>query len=202
MESRFSASAAVKVTLLKGPVYSEDAELWKLLLDHQGPISDYFHDIGLSLVVDPQEGYAYLEQTDVDQDDGMPRLLRRRDLSFEATLLLVILRDELLKFDSTPRAAASVPVVAEEWLVDQMSSFVSEMKNQVKRRTVVEQAIAQAVKAGVLRRLQTVGEGSTYQIMRIIKAKLPEEKLAEIRDRLKQAAEPSEGGGNGDDQGD
>jgi hypothetical protein len=202
MESRFSESSPVKVSLLHGALYSDDPVLWKALLDHQAAISDYFHEIGLALVVDPQEGYAYLEQMDVEQDDGMPRLFRRRYLGFEFTMLLVILREELLRFDATPRAAASIPTVEEDWLVEQMGSFIVEMNNQVKRRGVVDQAIALAVRLGVLRRVQTVGDSRTYQIMRIVKAKLPEEKITEVRARLRAGQSVREDESNGDQSND
>lgn len=188
MENRFPESSPVKVRLLQGAVYVEDARTWSLLLAHQSEIARYFHDLGALLVVDVAEGYAYIEQMDVDDDHGMVRLFRRRQLSFETTMLLVILREELLRFDAKPLAVATIPTVEHEWLIEQMSAFVPERNNRVKRQTAIEQVIRGAVQLGVLREVENPSGAQTYQIMRIVKAKLPEEKLSEVKERLQRAA--------------
>jgi 1,2-phenylacetyl-CoA epoxidase catalytic subunit len=110
-------------------------------------------------------------------------------------MLLVLLREELLRYDATPAAVASIPTVEQPWLIEQMAAFVPERNNRVKRQGAIEQVIRAAVTMGVLRDIDSTAEAQTYQIMRIVKAKLPEEKLTEVRDRLKAApgTVPTEG---------
>lgn len=196
MDNRYSEAAPVKVKLLQGPIYAEDAASWKILVAQEEPIAAYFRDLGLSLMVDKAEGWGYLEQQDMDGEPTMIQLFKRRALSFEVTLLLVILREELLRFDSTPRAIETVPSVSTKWLIDELSSFVPEQNNAVKRDSALRAIVKQGIAIGVLREILSDGDDATYQILRIVKAKLPEAKIAEIKERLK--APPIEEGDNGD----
>ncbi len=198
MENRYSDSAPVKVKLLQGPIYSEDAAAWKILFAHEESIGAYFRDLGLSLVVDRAEGWAYLEQQNMDAESTMIQLFKRRPLSFEATLLLVILREELLRFDSTPRAVETVPTVSMKWIVDELSAFVPELNNAVKRDSALKAVVKQGVVMGVLREILSDEEDTTYQILRIVKAKLPEAKISEIKERLKTSPAGAVEGENGD----
>jgi hypothetical protein len=101
--------AAVILKLLRGVVYVDDKE-WDTLLSYEKAVRLHMASIGLRLHVDEADGYAYLSQPDDDEiasDNGhapavareLPRLVRRMPLNFEATLLCVVLRDELLKFE-------------------------------------------------------------------------------------------------------
>lgn len=198
MENRYSDAAPVKVKLLQGPIYSEDAAAWKTLFAHEEQIGSYFRDLGLSLVVDRAEGWAYLEQQNMEDEPTMIQLFKRRPLSFEATLLLVILREELLRFDSTPRAVETVPTVSMKWLVDELSAFVPTLNNAVKRDGALKAVVKQGVAMGVLREILSDEDDTTYQILRIVKAKLPEAKISEIKERLKNSAANATEGENGD----
>src|ERR1700761_6864925 len=94
-----SPSAAVKVRLLQDAVYSEETELWTTLLRYQQHIENYFHEIGLELVVHEQDGFAYLKQTESEDGSGLPRLFRRDKLTKGVAIVGVILREQLLHFD-------------------------------------------------------------------------------------------------------
>jgi hypothetical protein len=185
MHSQFSDAAPVKVKLLQGALYSEEAAAWRILMAHSKSIEDYFRDLGLSLVIDPNEGWAYLEQQDLEGEPEMVQLFKRRPLSFEATVLLLILREELLRFDGTPRATETVPTVTQKWLVDELSAFVRSQNNEVRRESGLKAVVRQAVSMGVLREIRSSGDETTYQILRIVKAKLPDAKISEVRERLK-----------------
>ena len=185
MSSQFSDSAPVKVKLLQGALYSEDASAWKTLVAHSKSIEDYFRDLGLSLVIDSNEGWAYLEQQDLEGEPEMVQLFKRRPLSFETTVLLLILREELLRFDGTPRATETVPTVTQQWLLDELSAFVRSQNNEVRRESSLKAVVRQAVGLGVLREMKSGGDEPTYQILRIVKAKLPDAKISEVRERLK-----------------
>ena len=52
------------IHLLKGVLYRDQQEaLWQSLLTLQGRVRDYVTVLGLELVLDEAEGYAYLRQT-------------------------------------------------------------------------------------------------------------------------------------------
>ncbi|MFT9480762.1 DUF4194 domain-containing protein [Streptomyces sp. Mo3] len=69
------ALTAPVVHLLKaGVLYQGDAPLvWEQILAQQAAIGDYLAVIGLDVVVDRAEGYAYVRQQDSEaRDDGPP----------------------------------------------------------------------------------------------------------------------------------
>lgn len=53
--------SALVINLLKGVIYQEmDAVLWNVLLNLQARVRDYVAVLGLELVLDEAEGYAFL----------------------------------------------------------------------------------------------------------------------------------------------
>ena len=88
--------SALVIPLLKGVLYQlDDTGLWGVLLEMQSRVRDYVAVLGLDLVLDEAEGYAFLRSRP-DQEDGstpkLQRLIARRPLSFPVSLLLALLR--------------------------------------------------------------------------------------------------------------
>jgi uncharacterized protein DUF4194 len=96
--------STVIVLLLKGVLYQEnDAGEWSALLRLQARVRDYVAVMGLDLVLDEAEGYAFLKsrsQSAAAASDGLPRLIARRPLSFPVSVLLALLRKKLAEFDA------------------------------------------------------------------------------------------------------
>ena len=92
------------IVLLKGVLYQDgDAGLWNGLLNLQARVRDYVLVLGLDLVLDEAEGYAFLRsRTAIDDADTakLPRLVVRRPLSFPVSLLLTLLRKKMAEFDT------------------------------------------------------------------------------------------------------
>ena len=73
------------------------------LLELQPQARDYVDVLGLQVVIDEAEGYAFLRQRPADERDDadpLPRLIPRRALSFHVSLLLALLRKKLAEFDA------------------------------------------------------------------------------------------------------
>src|SRR5688572_27390863 len=87
----------VIVTLMKGVTYREnDHGIWQSLLSVQSGVRDYVSKIGLELILDESEGYAYLRQKSTDGETAtLPRLVPRRQLGYPVSLLLALLRKKL-----------------------------------------------------------------------------------------------------------
>ena len=92
----------VLIALLKGVTYQEDnPALWQSLLNLQARAREHIGLLGLEMVLDTAEGYAYLRQrTATDSEQGVPRLIARRPLSYPVSLLLALLRKRLAEFDA------------------------------------------------------------------------------------------------------
>ena len=65
--------SVVVINLMKGPVYRDTHEKpWALLLELRSQVSDYVSVLGLQVVVDESEGYAYLRSLPVDDGSSCP----------------------------------------------------------------------------------------------------------------------------------
>src|SRR5258708_34525123 len=96
--------APVVLKLLQNPLFSDETAPWNLLLSYLTPVQEYFARIGLEVRVHEEDGYAYLHQPALEDDEGQsvvrPRLTRRDHLSYQTTLLCVLLRELLHQFES------------------------------------------------------------------------------------------------------
>src|SRR5260370_12239794 len=78
------------IALMKGVIERETARaVWQSVLELQARIRDHVAVLGLELVVDEAEGYAYLRQRSAqDGEAELPRLVPRRQLGYQVSLLL------------------------------------------------------------------------------------------------------------------
>src|SRR5262245_37001242 len=119
----FREWSVAAVTLLKGAVYSDDERAWKLIRESQSELANYFARLGLLLIVNEAEGLAYLRQMiDDEQPEGydtLPKLFRRSRLGYNETLLCVLLREELRRFEDEQldetRCVADKATLVDRW---------------------------------------------------------------------------------------
>lgn len=184
--------AAVILKLLRGVVYHDDKE-WDTLLSYEKAVQLHMASIGLLLHVDEADGYAYLSQPDDDEQPSeaaareLPRLVRRIPLNFEATLLCVVLREELLKFE-TREPGLERFVISKTQIQEAMQIFYPEPADMTRLLGKIDRVIGQVERAGFLRPIKHDDE-DVYEVKRIIKAKISADKLVEIRDQLRQYAD-------------
>ncbi len=175
------------IALFKGVVYQDQGpEPWQSLLAHQAAINDYVAVLGLDLIVDEAEGYAFLRQRPVDDDDPeLPRLIARRQLSYPVSLLLALLRKKLAEHDA---GGGDVRLVlTREEIVDLLRLFLPETANEAKLIDRVGMDINKVVEMGFLRRLR--GQDNQYEVRRILKAYVDAQWLNELSARLSEYAE-------------
>lgn len=182
--------APVLIRLLQGVVYADDGPTWDALLRFQTPIAEHMGKMGLTLIIDEVEGYAYLTQPEpADEDDpahGLPRLTRRDRLGYNATLLLVLLRERLQQFDVNEPGGTRL-VLSVEQMGEMMALFLPDRTDETRLRNTVRAAINRVEELGFLRRLPGI-QDERYEVRRILKARLPADKLAEIQQKLKAYA--------------
>lgn len=84
------------VRLLRGVIYAEEEKYWSLVQNHRHDIEDYFLKVGLLLTIVDGEDFAYLRTIPADEMpetySGMPKLTRSQKLSFQVTLICILLR--------------------------------------------------------------------------------------------------------------
>lgn len=186
----------VLVALFQGVLYRDAAEAqWQGLLDLQARARDYCGTIGLELVLDEAEGYAYLRQRPVVADaPEMPRLVQRRALSFPVSLILVLLRKKLAEFDAT--GGDTRLVVGRDAIVDQLRLFLPDTANEARLLDRMDTHLAKVVELGFLRRLR--GQEGQYEVRRILKAFVDAQWLADFAQRLDAYAAHAAGAGEED----
>lgn len=180
------------VLLLKGVLYQDgDAKRWAHLLNLQNRVRDYVAVLGLELILDEAEGYAFLrsrqeETTDDDtkQHQDLPRLITRRQLSFPVSLLLALLRKKLAECDAG--GGDTRLVLTRDDIVELLRLFLPDSSNEAKLVDQIERHISKVVELGFLRQLKS-GDSvapASYEIRRIIKAFINAQWLSAFDARL------------------
>ena len=189
-DALFPLASFVKAKLLREPVYREDGELWLTLRAQQDEIRHYFRQIGQELVLDEGEGYAFIRQLEIEGDERVPRLVRRQPLSYLATLLLICLREEFLRFDASPGDSTRLVKTGDE-LRNLIVDFLPETTNEARDISRLNQAIQRLVELGFLRALDPTDQTS-FEVMRIVKARVAPAELEDIKQRvLNHAGRPT-----------
>ena len=174
------------IALFKGVVYADQShELWQALIDAQGTIRDYVAVLGVELIVDEAEGYAFLRQRPADDEDAaLPRLMARRQLSYPVSLLLALLRKKLAEHDAGGGELRLV--LSREEIADLVRLFLPDSANEAKLLDRVGMDINKVAEMGFLRKLK--GQDDQYEVRRILKAYVDAQWLAEFDQRLGEYA--------------
>lgn len=175
----------VVTALMKGVVYRDThAQLFADLVTLVPQVRDYVATIALTVVVDESEGYAYLQALPEDDEerDTALRLVARRSLPFDVSLLLALLRKRLAQFDS--EGGDTRLILSRDEIVEMLRVFLPSSSNDVRTVSKVEANIHRAVELGFLR---AVPDGS-YEVRRILKAFVDAQWLAELDARLAEYA--------------
>lgn len=185
----------VVTRLFKGVVYAEaDEKIWQSLLALTSQVRDYVAVLGLELILDESEGYAFLKSRE-DPDSTLPRLILRRRLTFEVSLLLVLLRGRMLEFDTNSSELRLI--MTEQEIADMVSVFLPESSNEARILDKLGANIKKVVDLGFLRQLR--GQPGTYEVARILKAYVDAQWLEEFDARLADYRSSLTGGGIGTD---
>jgi len=176
--------SALVIPLLKGVLYREaDAKLWNALLDLQPRVRDYIAVLGLELLVDEAEGYAFLRsraEDDAESATALPRLVARRPLSFPVSLLLALLRKKLAEFDAS--GADTRLILSREEVAELLRVFLPAGSNEVRLIDQIDTHLNKIAELGFVRRLR--GQDNMIEVRRILKAFVDAQWLGEFDVRL------------------
>jgi hypothetical protein len=199
-----NAFSLVLVSLMKGVVHAEtEPKNWQALLDLQARVRDHVAPLGLELIVDEAEGYAYLRQrTAAEGEPELPRLVARRPLGFQVSLLLVLLRKKLAESDA--QGDGTRIILSRDQIADLVRVFLPESANEARLMDRLDAHINKIVEMGFLRKLR--GKNGELEIQRILKAFVDaqwlsefDRRLAAYAEHLKNESDDSNGGGQDSD---
>ncbi len=180
----------VLARLATGPIYERDSDHWLMLRSEFERVRDHFAQMGLALVLDEVGGYAYLRQAVADADEGwtesglapVPRILRRTPFSYHQTIFLVLLRERLLRHEQSPNTDAALYMDVAD-ITEMLQPYYPESNNEKKFFEAVQALIRRFDGLNLLTPMRNRSE-SIFRVEPIIKAKLPPDRIEEIRQRL------------------
>ena len=181
-----SSFSQLLINLMRGPVYRDEREaLWRQLLGLRRRIDDYVRLLGMTVEVDEAKGYAYL-RSDIDEDDpdAPPRLIPRRALSYQVSLLLALLRRRLAEHDATSSDARLV--LSRDDIIRLIQDFLAEGKTEARVIDRIDSYLKRACELGFLRELP--GQPGQFEVRRILEAFIDAQWLADFDARLAQHA--------------
>jgi len=175
------------ITLMKGVVYRDTHErAWKHLLQLQPRVRDYVEVLGLQVVIDEAEGYAFLRQRPSDEGEAepVPRLIPRRALSFHVSLLLALLRKKLAEFDA--QGGDTRLMLTRDQIAEMLRVFLPATSNEARLIDKIDEHIGKVERLGFLRPAKNAEQ--TYEVRRVIKAYIDGQWLADFDARLAEYA--------------
>lgn len=174
------------VKLLKGIVEYNDPA-WNDILQYQADIQAYLGVIGLELIVKKDEGFAFVRQAMLD-DGKTINLATRRQLGFEISVILIVLRNMLYEFEMNPTdSQADEKYVTTTQIKEEVEMFLPIGFNQVKFKQDLDSNISKVIDMGFLAEVKKLETDETlYRIHRIIKEKVTLDDLAEFKQKLKE----------------
>ncbi len=163
----------VLVQLLLGPSIdaTRQRRLWPVLLRDEAVIRSRLHELFLELVVDAEQHVAFTRQV-VAEDIDAPVLLRKSNLTFLETALVLFLRQRLTQADAQGERA----VVAFDEMQAQLTVFERVANpDQARFGRQVVAAIEKAKRLGLVRLLP--GGSARFEVSPALKLLFPAEAI-------------------------
>ncbi|MFG0262706.1 MAG: DUF4194 domain-containing protein [Novipirellula sp. JB048] len=175
--------AGAAVRLLQNVVYHDDpGDAWECILAGATPLSDYFARLGLLLIVNEEDGFAYLRQIEPEtlppDYPPIPKLFRSIRLTFEASLLCVLLREELRRFEEEIHRDGRC-VVLQSSLLEIWQTLVPGAEDDVRTNRSLGGQLRKLEELKFVRQFEK--EPASWEVRRILKARLPLEELERLR---------------------
>nr|WP_108870887.1 DUF4194 domain-containing protein [Tessaracoccus timonensis] len=179
-------TATAIIRLMQGVVYREsDEQSWAALKAELGAIRDHFATIGIDVVIADVEGYAYLRTRETPEgEEPLPRLVRRRSLTYNVSLLLVLLRGRLMEFETTGDEGKLV--LTTEQIVEMLRLFQRDTSNEARIVDQAETTIKKVEELGFLKLLR--GSRNEWEVRRILKAYVDAQTMHGFEAQLREYA--------------
>jgi hypothetical protein len=185
------------VKLLSGFVYREDQRYWDQLMLRQENVRAYFETIGLYLHLDDTDGYAFLRSLPVAgeaEEEGAEveaaseevttlRLMRKMPLTFDVSLLCVLIREALENYDAKVSDDHRLILTRTE-IYEMLREFMTDTTDEAKQQRRFDAMINKVVDLGFLRELKT--DAHRVEVRRSIKALVDAKKITEIKAEMER----------------
>jgi hypothetical protein len=166
----------VLVQLLLGPSVDarRQSKLWPVLLRDEDVLRSRLHDMFLELIIDTGQQVAFTRQIQTDDFDA-PVLLRKANLTFLESALVLFLRQQLTQADTAgERAVVSMQEMLEHLSVFERTSNSDRARFEKQKATAVEKV----KKLSLVRALP--GADKRFEVAPTLKLLFPAEAIQEL----------------------
>lgn len=179
----------VLIKLLKGPVEYLEKGAWEQLLQYQVELTRFLQQLGLVLVLEKDDGYAYLEQMRLDEEENVAGWVRRVQLGYEESILLVLLREMMAEFE-VGEAGARELIKKRREIKEYAELFFSENPSRVKFIRDLDRLIDRVEELDFIEKIEQadLSDEEKFRIKKIIKARVDYEILENFKNQLTQYA--------------
>lgn len=187
----FREHGIVAVKLLRGVIYSIDEDDWRLVQQNRQALEIFFSQLRLLLVVDEEGGLAYLvqmEEEDIPTDyAAIPKLFWKTRLTYDQSVLCVLLRERLLQNEEEMNSPTARVVVGLNSLFEQWKTFFPNSGDEKDLRQTLKQAFQRLADLKYVHKVTAMED--TWEIKRIIKARITVGFLEELKEKLLSSRE-------------
>lgn len=172
--------------LLQGPVFEDQSDIWDEINQYQVELTKYFEKIAINLIIDKRDGYAYLKQMELDETGTTIGLVRRIPLSYELTLVCVLLREWLLEFESDDLETVNLYITPKQFR-ERLEMFFKEKANELKFIRELNKYLNDCKEMGFLKLVHkdTIdSDEDQYEVKRLIKARITNDELSRFKQML------------------
>ena len=179
----------VLIKLLKGPVEYLEKGAWEQLLQYQVELTRFLQQLGLVLVLEKDDGYAYLEQQRLDEEENVVGWVRRIQLGYEESILLVLLRDMMAEFE-VGEAGARELIKKRREIKEYAELFFKENPSRVKFIRDLDRLIDKVEELDFIEKVENAepADEQKFRIKKIIKARVDHEILENFKQQLTEHA--------------
>jgi hypothetical protein len=183
LEKNIKPYSKAIVKLLKSPV-ERNSSVWNDVVIYQLEIQEFISQIGLELIVKKEEGFAFVKQFE-DSEGTTLGLITRRQIGFETSIILVVLRQALEEFDNNPtQFQVAERFISDTEIKEELELFLQEGYNRLRFLKDLDKYIKNVVELGYLKEISKKDNETKYQIQRIIKEKITLDILQEFKIKL------------------
>lgn len=190
MQTRILPFTSVFIKLLKGPLDYTEKSAWEKLIQYKSELPAFLIQLGLRLVLNEEDGYAYIEQTSSEEDETTVSWIIRRPLTYEESVMLVLLRDMMADFETSEISSRELIRKRRE-IKESAELFFKEVPSRVKFLKEIDRLIDKMEEYGFLDIADDneVADEQRFRIKKIIKARVDSEQLEDFILQLRQHKE-------------
>lgn len=177
--------ASLVVKLLKGPVEYVEKSAWEKLLQYKVELIIFLQQLGLTLVLDEQDGYAFVKHAMSEDEEAYVSWVQRRSFSYEESIMLVLLREMMAEFEISDSSSRELIKKRRE-IKEYAELFFKEGASRIRFLKDIDRLIDKVEENGFLQKIENndLIDEQKFRIRKIIKAKVDGEALEQFQQQL------------------